>query len=153
MSRFLRTFPLLLALVSLLASGAASAEQAEFSNAGGDYEIHYIAVNSTFLQPEIAAQYNIVRSARSAFLNIAVLRKEADGSTTPVTAVLSGSKHNMLQQSEELTFSEVREGAAVYYIGQFGFSNAEILRFVVSVQPEGQGEAHELEWRTQLYAQ
>jgi len=153
MSRFLRSFTLLLALGSLLASAAASAEQAEFSNAGGDYEIHYIAVNSTFLQPEIAAQYDIVRSERSAFLNIAVLRKEADGSTTPVTAVLSGSKNNMLQQSEALTFNEVREGTAVYYIGQFSFSNAEILRFVVSVQPEGQGEAHELEWRTQLYTQ
>jgi len=153
MSSFLRYFALLPALVAALAAPAASAEQAEFSNAGGDYEIHYIAVNSTFLQPDIAAQYAIERSARSAFLNIAVLRKEVDGSTTPVTAVLSGSKNNMLQQSEALTFKEVREGAAVYYIGQFSFSNAELLRFVVAVQPEGQGEVHELEWRTQLYAQ
>lgn len=127
----------------------AHAEEVSF----GDYTIHYIAVNSTFLQPEIAAQYDIVRGPRSAFLNIAVLRDNDNGLGTPVTAVVKGATRNMLQQEGEIPFSEVREGEAIYYIGQFDFSDGEFLRFLVEVQPEGQGPAHTLDWRAQLYAQ
>lgn len=119
----------------------------------GEYTIHYIAVNSTFLTPEIAEQYGIVRGSRNAFLNIAVLRNEADGSTTPVTATLDGHLRNLMQQETPIEFQEIREGAATYYIGQFRFSDSEVLSFTVNVQPEGQGASHTLEWRAQLYAQ
>jgi hypothetical protein len=132
-----------------IVSQAVHAEEVSF----GDYTIHYIAVNSTFLQPEIAAQYDIVRGPRSAFLNIAVIREDGTGTGTPVTAVVSGHKRNMLQQQADITFSEVREGAAVYYIGQFDISDGEILRFEIDVQPEGQGPTHTLDWRAQLYTQ
>lgn len=117
----------------------------------GDYTVHYQAVNSTFLTPQIAAQYGIVRSDSRAFLNIAVLRNDADGGTTPVPAMINGSKHNLLQQSEALEFKEVREGEAIYYIGQFSFSDREVLRFTLELSPEGQEPAHTLEWSTQLY--
>jgi len=143
----------MLLLLPALACMPAAAEQADVSDASGDYEIHYIAVNSTFLQPEIAAQYGIVRSPRNAFLNIAVLRKNANGSTVPVMATVSGSKHNLLQQSEAVTFAEVREGTAIYYLGQFAFSDAEILRFEITVQAQDSTTTHNIEWQTQLYAQ
>lgn len=118
----------------------------------GDYTVHHIAVNSTFIQPEIAEQYGIVRASRSAFLNISVLRNDAEGKTTPVTATLSGGRSNLMQQSSEIAFKEVREGSAIYYIGQFEFSNAELLRFRVEVQPEGTARTCLLEWTTTLYA-
>jgi hypothetical protein len=136
-----------LLLCAVLLTPVALAEEQTF----GDYTIHYQAVNSTFLTPEIAEQYGIVRSENGAFLNIAVLRNETDGSTTPVTATLNGTKHNLLQQSETLEFKEVREGEAIYYIGQFKFSNAEIVRFTLEVSPEGGEPGHTIEWNTQLY--
>lgn len=132
----------------LLAASSAHAESQEFDN----YTVHYIAVATTFLTPEIAQQYNIIRSERRAFLNIAVIRNNPDGSTTPVSATVMGSKHNLLQQSDDIEFAEIREGEAVYYIGQFDFSNAENVRFAVSVQPEGKGPVREIEWSTQLYS-
>lgn len=135
-------------LLCALVAPATLAEEETF----GDYTVHYQAVNSTFLTPEIAAQYAIVRSERRAFLNVAVLRNEGDGSTTPVTATLNGTKHNLLQQSEALEFVQVREGAAIYYIGQFNFSDREVLRFTLEVHPEGQEGAHTIEWSTQLYS-
>lgn len=138
-------------LILLGLCGASLATQAE-SQTFGDYTVHYIAVNSTFISPEIAAQYNIERNRRGAFLNIAVLKNNADGSTTPVTATVSGGKQNLLQQSGDIDFQEVREGEAIYYLGQFEFSNAELLRFTVEVQPEQQGPAHRIEWTTTLYA-
>lgn len=118
----------------------------------GNYTVHYIAVNSTFLTPEIAQQYKIVRSARRAFLNIAVLRNNADGSTTPVAAKVEGGKRNLMQQAGAIDFVEVREGESIYYIGQFDFSNAEILRFNVQVTPAGETVAQAVEWTTQLYS-
>jgi hypothetical protein len=137
-----------LVLTSLLLAPTAQAESQTF----GDYTVHYIAVNSTFISPEIAQQYGIERNRRGAFLNIAVLKNNADGSTTPVTAAVSGGKQNLLQQSGDIDFKEVREGEAIYYLGQFEFSNAELLRFKVSVQPEQQGNAHTIEWTSTLYA-
>ena len=115
-----------LLLLWLGASGAL-AESQTF----GEYTVHYIAVNSTFLTPGIAAQYHIVRSKRQAFLNIAVLRNNPGGSTTAVTAKLSGGRSNLMQQSSSIPFVEIREGDSIYYIGQFDFSNAELLRFKV----------------------
>ncbi|MES2605319.1 MAG: DUF4426 domain-containing protein [Pseudomonadota bacterium] len=131
-----------------LGAETAQAESATF----GEYTVHYIAVNTTFLTPEIAAQYRITRSNRRAFLNIAVLHNNADGSTTPVTAILKGGKRNLMQQSADIPFTEIREGDAIYYIGQFDFSNAENLRLTVEVQPEGKGDTHPIEWTTQLYS-
>lgn len=146
--RALRSSFVLLAALLLLAGTAARADEKTV----GAYTIHYIAVNSTFLQPDIAAQYGIERSKRQAFLNISVLRNEADGSTTPVVAALKGGRRNLLQQQSDIAFQEVREGEAIYYIGQFDFSNAELVRFAVSVQPEHTGPDHMLEWSTQLYS-
>lgn len=138
----------LLGLVLLAGAGSVQAESQDF----GDYTVHYIAVNSTFIQPDVAAQYGIERNRRGAFLNISVLKNNADGSTTPVQARISGGKQNLMQQVGDIAFREVREGAAIYYIGQFEFSNAELLRFRVQVQPEQAGPTYNLEWTTTLYA-
>jgi hypothetical protein len=141
-------FRFFVSLCALAFAVSAHAESQDF----GNYTVHYIAVNTTFLSPDIAEQYNIVRSNRRAFLNIAVIRNNADGSTTPVPAAVAGTKSNLLQQSEAITFEEIHEGEAVYYIGQFNFSNAEVMRLSVEVQPEMKGETHEVEWSTQLYS-
>jgi hypothetical protein len=141
-------FRALLLACTLVAPCTLIAEEQTF----GDYTVLYQAVNSTFLTPEIAEQYDIVRSERRAFLNIAVLRNEEDGSTTPVTAILNGTRHNLLQQSQDIEFKGVREGEAIYYIGQFDFSSAEIVRFTLEVAPEGNEPSHSIEWSTQLYS-
>ncbi len=137
-----------LMLLLWFTAGCTLAESQKF----GEYTVHYIAVNSTFLTPEIAGQYHIVRSKRAAFVNIAVLHNNPDGSTTPVTAKLSGGRTNLMQQTGPIPFVEIREDKSIYYIGQFDFSNAEILRFKIDVQPEGKGETRVIEWTTQLYS-
>jgi hypothetical protein len=107
-------------------------------------------VYSNFLNPEIAERYGIVRSARNAFVNITVLKE--DGSIgTPVNARITGVKANFIGQSETLDFIEIQEGESFYYIGQFEFSNAENLRFTLSIQPENNGPTFELSWTAQMY--
>ena len=46
---------------------------------------------------------------------------DAPPDTNTFTATLNGVKHNLLQQSEPIEFKLVREGEAIYYIGQFDF--------------------------------
>lgn len=141
----------LLTLLVLTGSFFCCIAVAEQSQSFGNYTVHYIAVNSTFLNPEIARQYGIVRANRRAFLNISILKNEADGGTTAVSANLSGQKKNLLQQSEDINFKEIREGDAIYYIGEFVFSNAEQLRFELEIQPEAQDSTYSLNWDIRLY--
>ena len=48
-------------------------------------------------------------------------------------------------------FIEINEGSAIYYIGQFDFSNAENLRFNFEIQPEQSGTVYPISWTSQLY--
>src|SRR5690606_27032756 len=113
---------LLLALAALCLPPLAAAQaETETSRRIGDYTVHFIAVNSTFLDPEIAARYGLERGQRDAFLNIAVLGPDG----RPVPASVSGSKATLLGETEELRFQEVREETAIYYLGPFEFTNAE----------------------------
>lgn len=135
----------LIALLLLLPA-ALHAESATF----GEYTVYYQAVNSTFINADIAEQYGIVRSDRRAFLNISV--SKANGSTmTAVTAAVSGGKRNLLGQVGDIDFHEIREENAIYYIGEFEYSNAEIVRFTIDVQPEMTGQSHEIRWETRMY--
>lgn len=133
----------------LMASKMATAEQ---SVVFGDYTIHYIAVNSTFIDPDIAEEYNILRSDRRAFLNISVLKNSTTNNYgSPVSALISGTKKNLLGQNQNIDFVMVTEGDAIYYIGQFEFSNAEKARFEIEVQPEGIGRSRTIKWSSTLY--
>lgn len=117
----------------------------------GDYSIHYQAVNSTFINADIARQYGIVRSDRRAFLNISVLKNQEDGSSSPVPAVVEGGKRNLLGQAGNIDFREIREGQAIYYIGEFDYSNAEIVRFRLEVTPEDSSSSYDISWETRMY--
>lgn len=136
-------------LSSLLPMTSARAEQ---SRDFGAYTVHYIAVNSTYLNPTIAARYDIERSERTAFLNISILKNLPDGKTLAVPAEISGLKKNLLQQSAAIDFIEIKEGAAIYYIGLFEFSNAELLKFELEILPQGVNRSFDLKWDTRLYA-
>ena len=124
--------------------------QSETSKVFDEYTIHYIAVNSSFVSAEISESYNIVRGPRNAFLNISVI-KNTGGNGTSVQADISGEKANLLGQNSTLNFIEVREGDAIYYLGQLDFSNAESLRFNLEIQPENNGRIYPLSWTTKLY--
>ena len=63
-----------LAWLMLLVAGAVSAES---SISQGGYDVHYSAVPSISIPPQVARQYAITRSANRALLNIAVLRDGA----------------------------------------------------------------------------
>ncbi|KFZ30221.1 hypothetical protein IDSA_10705 [Pseudidiomarina salinarum] len=105
----------------------------------GPWEVRYNAFNSTLLRPEMADQYDLERSQYLATLNIVVFAAEEPGK--PAQQVeLSGYAMNPLSQQQQLEFQEVIEGESVYYLAQTRFTNAETLRFFITIE---QGETQE----------
>ena len=118
-----------LALLWLVA-GLVNAEQVEHV---GRYQIHYSAVNTSFLTPEVAAAYDIQRSKRTALLNVSVLEEQPDGSTQPVAAMVEGRVGNLANQSQPLSFRTVREGDSIYQLAVFPIQRDEPMRFMLDV--------------------
>jgi hypothetical protein len=95
-------------------------------------EVHYIALPSTFLQPDIAKKYNIKRSQYNGLINISVLDKRNNAKA--VSANLSGSGKNLLGQNKTLNFQKIKEGDSIYYIADYPFTNEEIVNFNIIIK-------------------
>ncbi len=131
-----------LLLMSLCLSLPALAEQKQ---SYGDLDVHYSAFNSGFLQPEIAAATGLVRSKSQGVVNVAVLK-----AGTASSAKVSGTVKNLLGQSSALSFKEVKEGKAIYYLAQFPFEQRETLRFTLNVTA-ADGVPHSFDFNQEFF--
>ncbi|QSX38177.1 DUF4426 domain-containing protein [Shewanella sedimentimangrovi] len=122
----------LLAVLALTASlcGVASAEQKEQV---GQYDIHYMALGSTFLTPSIAKSYGIERSSYTGIINIAVLDTSVAGNPA-VEVEISGVANNLLDARVDLKFKEIREGDAIYYIAEVPYRDDEEINFQIAIK-------------------
>ncbi len=115
----------------------------------GDYTIHFNALRTDDLTPEVARAFEITRSPNRVMLNISVLRKS---DSTPVNATVSARVHNLNQQLKEAQFIRKTEQDAIYYIAIIDISGTEILNFNVSVAPEGsEGPPKAIRFQRQFY--
>jgi len=139
-------------LVALLGvSGSADAQQ---SQDFGDYVVHYNALNTNFIPPQVAQGYGIKRSSSRALLNLTVLKKVMDNPGTPVSAKVSASGTNLTGQLREIEIRELKDTeGAIYYIGEFPIHNLETYNFTVNVQPEGEAEPLLVKFRQQFYTE
>lgn len=114
----------------------------------GDWEVHYIAFPSTFLQPNIAKHYGLERSKYSGVINISVLdSRHKDKPAQQVEIV--GQARNLLGNTVTLDFKEVVEGEAVYYIAPIKFTHEEIYRFNIDLKQGRQ--QHTLKFQQKFY--
>lgn len=136
-----------LLIASLLTfAGHTYAQQSELF---GPFELHYSVVNTTFLDPKVASTYNITRGEKRAILNLAVREHVASG-TEARTMLLEGRTWDLIQ-NQELTFKEVREGQAIYYIAEFKFINEEWRFFEIDFRPDGSDKTYTYKFKHQLY--
>lgn len=136
----------LLLLAALILAGPASAQQAETF---GNYEVHYNALNTNLLSPEVAQVYGIQRAGTRAMLSMTVLDAE---SGEPVAATITAGAINLTGQRREIDIREIRDQDAIYYIGTFRIANEETLNFSVAVSPEGHTDApYQLTFRQQFF--
>ena len=124
------------------------ASQAEIKKDLGDWEVHYIALTSTFLTPKIALANNIERSSKNALINISVLDKR---SKEAQIVEMSGIARNLLGTTKKLTFKQVKEGDAIYYLASVSFTDKEVLRFDIDIS---QGKSNQnLKFQQTMYAE
>lgn len=101
------------------------------------HTIHHNVITTDFLAPNIASAYRIIRSKHRGMINISVI-KDVEGTTgKPAMASITARAVNLLGQSRQIPLREIREGEAIYYIGDFIIPGREQLIFVLEVMPEG----------------
>lgn len=139
-------FKFLLTALLLTFSFVSHAEQKQdFAN----LEVHYIALPSDFLTPQIATQYGLERSKYIGLVNISVLDKKQQ--KVAIDADLIGSGRNLIGQTTQLKFKKIEEGKSIYYIASYPFTNEEIVKF--DVQIKAQKQTHRLKFQHKFYVE
>lgn len=141
-------------LIPLIALAAPVPGVAQQSQDFGEYVVHYNALNTNLLPPQVAKGYGIVRSPSRALVNVTVLRKVLDTPGTPTRAAVAATATNLTGQLREIEIREIRESeGAVYYIGEFPIHNLETYRFEISVAIQGEPEPLMVRFKQQFYTE
>lgn len=143
----LRTlFLTLLLAVTPLATAQIQTEPTRF----GDLLVYHTVFNSSFLQPDVAANAGLERGPNQGVVNILVQRRTSEG-PVPVDANVSGTVKNLLDQDQSLNFIKVEEEDAIYYVANYSAGQRGMLRFEVTIQA-GDGEpVHTLRFQQEFH--
>ncbi|WP_417616494.1 DUF4426 domain-containing protein [Oceanisphaera sp.] len=117
--------------LGLLLSVQAQADETKV----GDWTVHYSALPSTFLTPEVARTNRIERSRYNGILNIAVL--DENGKSLQVN--LTGEGKTLIGTVRKLEFQTIREGDAIYYIAEYPYRNVDNVLFTIDIQGPNRG--------------
>ena len=130
-----------------------TAEEANItSKSFGDYELHFNAISTDQLQPEIARAYNIARSKNRAMLNVSILKSNGSLTGSPISGEVNITVTNLTGQSKDLTVKQIRDGEAIYYVGDVAIANAETLVFDIKALPEGESKELTVRFVRQFYS-
>ena len=143
--------------ISLLLLGSLSfslSSEAQQSQDFGEYVVHYNALNTNLIPPQVAQSYSIKRSASRALLNVAVLKKVMDTPGTPVAASISANGTNLTGQIREIEIRKIEDTeGAIYYIGEFPVHNLETYRFNIQVAVAGEEEPLVVKFKQQFFTE
>ncbi|MDC6459751.1 DUF4426 domain-containing protein [Luminiphilus sp.] len=138
----------LLAVSLMLWSTLVAGQQSERFD---QFELHYSIVYSTFLTPQIAAEFGIPRGKDKAMLTLSVRDAEAsDVEGRPMR--IKGRTWDLITGGD-MTIKEVREGRATYYLIPFEFLDREYRFFEFDFTPEGSDQTYSYKFKTQLWRQ
>lgn len=121
-----------------------------------DLTVHYSLINSSFIQPEIASQYSLIRSKNRALLNISVVQNPNDTTIEEVKGLkanIFGTAVTLAGQLRKLAFKEIKEQNAIYYIATFPINNGERLTFDLKVQPNKAGKLIPIKFKQQVFVE
>lgn len=137
-------------LLLLVLSSAVFAQAQQKPQRFGDLIVHYNMFNSSYLEPEIAANTGLQRGPTHGVMTILVERDTPTGKK-PVDALLSGTVDNLLQQSRPLNFIRIEEGDALYFVANYTSAQRGVLRFKVNIQAEEGAPVHTLQLQQEFF--
>lgn len=144
-----RSFLVILSVLGLAFTGLSHAEQKQTF---GDYEVHYMGLTSSFLSEKVAAAYGIERSRSVGYLSISILHKEKGQSMhLPVAGKVTGTIRNLVGQSRDLSFKEVREQDAVYYISTFKIDDEDMYNLHIKAIPENHKRTYDVKFSQRFF--
>ena len=113
-----------------------------------NYAIHYNAFNTMIVSPEVAQTYGFTRARNRALLNISII----DNTTKePLPAMVTGTRTNIVGQLIKLEFIQVKEKNAIYYIAPLRFTEGEMWRFDLQIQPDLKSDTIPLKFSQSFY--
>lgn len=124
---------------------------AERSQTFGDIEVHFNALSTTELSPDMAKAYKLDRSRNRGMITIAVLKKDKAGVGQPIKAVISATGVNLSSQLTEITLREIQEGKAIYYLGDYRVSAPDALKFNITIKPQGENKTLKVEFEQKFF--
>ena len=119
----------------------------------GEYEIYYDVLPTSFLNPQVAQGYGVVRSKGQGMIRVTVLHRLADGTSEPVKARVSGHAGNLAGQLNGLSFHthEVGQNQGIFNLATFRFAHDDPMRFNLRVTYDSKKPSHELAFIRRLY--
>ncbi|MDZ7851837.1 MAG: DUF4426 domain-containing protein [Halomonas sp.] len=118
----------------------------------GNHQIHYSAVNTSFLPEEVAREHGIQRSRVMALLNVSVIEELEDGSTRPVSAPVDGSIGGLDgDDAMPLAFRSLRIGDTPSQVAVFRIHEDEPMRFDLRVRYDRNAEPAEVSFIQRFY--
>lgn len=138
-----------LAMGMMLLAGPLAAQQYEQV---GDYQIHYSAVNTSFLPEAVAREHGIRRSPAMALLNVSVLEEREDGTTRAVPATVNG-RVGVLGDDDgtPLSFRTLRSGDTPSQVAVFRIDDDEAMRFDLEVRHDRNAEPARVSFIQRFY--
>ncbi|SCY87464.1 DUF4426 domain-containing protein [Pseudomonas sp. NFACC37-1] len=118
-------------ITACLSVGAMAADviKGERKEVFGDITAHYNTFNSTFLTPDIAKAAELIRSKNQGVINVSVIK-----SGKPLIADVSGTVKDLTSKTVPLSFRQITEQGAIYYIAQYPVDQQETRTFEIKVQ-------------------
>lgn len=134
------------ALLLLCSLGAAAEQYVD----DGPFRVHYAAVNTTALTPEVARQFGVART-RNEILLVLNAQQRIDGRYVPVPATASGTATTLLGHVQTLELRAVREAEAHYVVASFQTLDGEFMTIDAQVLPQGANAPLQVRFRQQFY--
>ncbi|NKN32984.1 DUF4426 domain-containing protein [Marichromatium bheemlicum] len=129
---------------------------AETTTSADGYHIHYNAIPTATLNPEIASEFDILRSKRRGMLNVGVRGPSEQGMGAPtrarieVEALTPPSTETTRVPMREIT---IPERGTVHYVGEFPIEEEQLMVFRIAVTPEGSDQTTEVELEQQFFTE
>ena len=119
----------------------------------GAYTVHYNVFNSKDIPAEVSKIYQLNRGRDIALINISVTKTENGYTSLGLPAKVTGKANNLMQQSKNIEFMEIKETDATYYIAKFRHTNEEDFKFDISVIPEGETKPLSVSFTRRLFTE
>jgi hypothetical protein len=132
----------------LVLPGAARAEQFVQD---GEYLVHYAALPTITLAPDIARKFGLTRSKRYALLVLNAQRGTLEKNVS-ITATGEGEARSLIGHVQKLALRQAREGDVHYLLAEVEALNQEFLVFDLRVLPDGATKPLLITFTQQFYS-